>query len=136
MFSTTEQYQRGLQRELLGSGNSGIFQVEYLRESTAASPASRAAARARGPRGGIAGQERGTAYQGDETMRSKLLHNIFPCGGPPPWRLRGAGLAFFTMEEVEVIEHQDDLEKMPAQTRAEALKRGKDWLHAKMEKKV
>ncbi|KAJ1150412.1 hypothetical protein NDU88_003205 [Pleurodeles waltl] len=39
------------------------------------------------------------------------------------------------MEEDQVVEQQDDLERMLAQMRAEALKRGKDWLHAKMEEK-
>ncbi|KAJ1137775.1 hypothetical protein NDU88_004171 [Pleurodeles waltl] len=39
------------------------------------------------------------------------------------------------MEEDQVVEQQDDLEKMIAHMRAEALKRGKDWLRAKMEDK-
>ncbi|KAJ1127527.1 hypothetical protein NDU88_005926 [Pleurodeles waltl] len=37
------------------------------------------------------------------------------------------------MEEVDVGDHHDDLERMLAQMRAEALKRGKDWLRGKME---
>ncbi|KAJ1084608.1 hypothetical protein NDU88_004754 [Pleurodeles waltl] len=37
------------------------------------------------------------------------------------------------MEDVVVVEQQDDLERMLAQIRAEALKRGKDWLRKKME---
>ncbi|KAJ1136643.1 hypothetical protein NDU88_003058 [Pleurodeles waltl] len=36
------------------------------------------------------------------------------------------------MEEDQVVEQQDDLEKMIAHMRSEALKRGKDWLRAKM----
>ncbi|KAJ1206301.1 hypothetical protein NDU88_001708 [Pleurodeles waltl] len=40
------------------------------------------------------------------------------------------------MEEVEVADHQDDLEKMLAPMRTEALKQGKDWLRAKMEERV
>ncbi|KAJ1160367.1 hypothetical protein NDU88_000869 [Pleurodeles waltl] len=40
------------------------------------------------------------------------------------------------MEEVDVGDHQDDLEKMLAHMRAEALRRGKDWLRAKMEERV
>ncbi|KAJ1109954.1 hypothetical protein NDU88_007311 [Pleurodeles waltl] len=39
------------------------------------------------------------------------------------------------MEEDQVVEPQDDLERMIAHMRAEALKRGKDWLRAKMEDK-
>ncbi|KAJ1131310.1 hypothetical protein NDU88_009648 [Pleurodeles waltl] len=39
------------------------------------------------------------------------------------------------MEEDQVVEQQDDLERMIAHMRAEALKRGKDWLRAKMEDK-
>ncbi|KAJ1178224.1 hypothetical protein NDU88_003471 [Pleurodeles waltl] len=37
------------------------------------------------------------------------------------------------MEEDQVVEQQDDLERMIAHMRAEALKRGKDWLRAKIE---
>ncbi|KAJ1101531.1 hypothetical protein NDU88_006598, partial [Pleurodeles waltl] len=37
------------------------------------------------------------------------------------------------MEETMLEEQQDDLERMLAQMRAEALKRGKDWLRKKME---
>ncbi|KAJ1084646.1 hypothetical protein NDU88_004792 [Pleurodeles waltl] len=37
------------------------------------------------------------------------------------------------MEEDHAAEQQDDLESMIAHMRAEALKRGKDWLCAKME---
>ncbi|KAJ1115393.1 hypothetical protein NDU88_003617 [Pleurodeles waltl] len=36
------------------------------------------------------------------------------------------------MEEDQVVEQQDDLEKMIAHMRSEALKRGKDWLRAQM----
>ncbi|KAJ1136423.1 hypothetical protein NDU88_002840 [Pleurodeles waltl] len=39
------------------------------------------------------------------------------------------------MEEDQVVEPQDDLERMLAHMRAEALKRGKDWLCVKMEEK-
>ncbi|KAJ1152268.1 hypothetical protein NDU88_005044 [Pleurodeles waltl] len=39
------------------------------------------------------------------------------------------------MEEDQVVEQQDDLERMIAHMRAEALKRGKDWLRAKIEDK-
>ncbi|KAJ1163644.1 hypothetical protein NDU88_004099 [Pleurodeles waltl] len=39
------------------------------------------------------------------------------------------------MEEDQVVEQQDDLERMIAHMRAEALKCGKDWLRAKMEEK-
>ncbi|KAJ1151287.1 hypothetical protein NDU88_004070 [Pleurodeles waltl] len=39
------------------------------------------------------------------------------------------------MEEDQVVEQQEDLERMIAHMRAEALKRGKDWLRAKMEDK-
>ncbi|KAJ1139948.1 hypothetical protein NDU88_006309 [Pleurodeles waltl] len=39
------------------------------------------------------------------------------------------------MEEDQVVEQQDDLERMIAHMRAEALKRGNDWLRAKMEEK-
>ncbi|KAJ1080830.1 hypothetical protein NDU88_001019 [Pleurodeles waltl] len=39
------------------------------------------------------------------------------------------------MEEDQVVEQQDNLERMIAHMRAEALKRGKDWLRAKMEDK-
>ncbi|KAJ1100956.1 hypothetical protein NDU88_006031 [Pleurodeles waltl] len=37
------------------------------------------------------------------------------------------------MEDVVVVEQQDDLERMLAQMRAEALKQGKDWLRKEME---
>ncbi|KAJ1141040.1 hypothetical protein NDU88_007377 [Pleurodeles waltl] len=40
------------------------------------------------------------------------------------------------MEEVDVGDHQDDLERMLAQMRAEALRRGNDWLRAKMEERT
>ncbi|KAJ1105363.1 hypothetical protein NDU88_002770 [Pleurodeles waltl] len=40
------------------------------------------------------------------------------------------------MEEVDVVNHQDDLGKMLSHMRAEALRRGKDWLRAKMEERV
>ncbi|KAJ1139650.1 hypothetical protein NDU88_006017 [Pleurodeles waltl] len=40
------------------------------------------------------------------------------------------------MEEVEVVEHQDDLEKMLTHMMVEALKLGKDLLRAKMEERV
>ncbi|KAJ1117459.1 hypothetical protein NDU88_005659 [Pleurodeles waltl] len=40
------------------------------------------------------------------------------------------------MEEVEVGDHQDDLDKMLAHMRAEDLRRGNDWLRAKMEERV
>ncbi|KAJ1140935.1 hypothetical protein NDU88_007272 [Pleurodeles waltl] len=40
-----------------------------------------------------------------------------------------------TMEEDHAAEQQDDLESMIAHMRAEALRRGKDWLRAKMEDK-
>ncbi|KAJ1116822.1 hypothetical protein NDU88_005027 [Pleurodeles waltl] len=39
------------------------------------------------------------------------------------------------MEEVDVGDPQDDLERMLAQMRAEALRHGKDWLRAKMEER-
>ncbi|KAJ1194465.1 hypothetical protein NDU88_003753 [Pleurodeles waltl] len=39
------------------------------------------------------------------------------------------------MEEDQVVEQQDDLERMIAHMRAEALKRGKDYLRAKIEDK-
>ncbi|KAJ1107352.1 hypothetical protein NDU88_004743 [Pleurodeles waltl] len=39
------------------------------------------------------------------------------------------------MEEDQVVEQQDDLERMIAHMRAEALKRSKDWLRSKMEDK-
>ncbi|KAJ1105405.1 hypothetical protein NDU88_002811 [Pleurodeles waltl] len=39
------------------------------------------------------------------------------------------------MEEDQVVEQQDDIERMIAHMRAAALKRGKDWLCAKMEDK-
>ncbi|KAJ1173836.1 hypothetical protein NDU88_005661 [Pleurodeles waltl] len=39
------------------------------------------------------------------------------------------------MEEVVVVEQQDDLERMLAHMRAEALRRGKDWFCAKMEER-
>ncbi|KAJ1160955.1 hypothetical protein NDU88_001444 [Pleurodeles waltl] len=39
------------------------------------------------------------------------------------------------MEEDQAVEQQDDLEKMIAHMRAEAMRRGKDWLSAKMEDK-
>ncbi|KAJ1160422.1 hypothetical protein NDU88_000924 [Pleurodeles waltl] len=41
-----------------------------------------------------------------------------------------------SVEEGDVGDHQDDLEKMLAHMRAEALKQGKDWLRAKMEERV
>ncbi|KAJ1189160.1 hypothetical protein NDU88_005911 [Pleurodeles waltl] len=40
-----------------------------------------------------------------------------------------------SMEEDQVVEQQDDLDRMLAQMMAEALKRGKNWLCAKMEEK-
>ncbi|KAJ1129141.1 hypothetical protein NDU88_007512 [Pleurodeles waltl] len=40
------------------------------------------------------------------------------------------------MEEVDTGEHQADLKRMLAQMRVEALRRGKDWLRAKMEERI
>ncbi|KAJ1101470.1 hypothetical protein NDU88_006538 [Pleurodeles waltl] len=39
------------------------------------------------------------------------------------------------MEEDQVVEQQDDLERMLVQMRAEALKRGKDWQRVKVVEK-
>ncbi|KAJ1182384.1 hypothetical protein NDU88_007576 [Pleurodeles waltl] len=39
------------------------------------------------------------------------------------------------MEEDQVVEQQDDLERMIAHMRAEVLKRNKDWLRAKIDDK-
>ncbi|KAJ1109064.1 hypothetical protein NDU88_006433 [Pleurodeles waltl] len=41
--------------------------------------------------------------------------------------------SFRDMEEIILEDQQDDLERMLAQMRSEALKRGKDWLRKKME---
>ncbi|KAJ1081524.1 hypothetical protein NDU88_001706 [Pleurodeles waltl] len=52
---------------------------------------------------------------------------------PPRWAVPQGDR--YIIEEDQVVEQQDDLERMIAHMRAEALKRGKDWLCAKMEEK-